>query len=114
MASLNKVTLMGNLGAAPELKYTQNGQPVAEMRVATSRSWKKDDEWQEETEWHTVVAWGEQAERCAQNLEKGMRVYVEGRVKTRTWDDKEGQRHYKTEIISEQVIFIDRKEQPRE
>ena len=112
MASVNKVILIGNLGRDPEMRYTPNGQPNTQFSIATSRSWKKDDEWQEETTWHNIVMWGQRAERAAENFRKGMQVYVEGRIENRSWDDKEtGQKKYKTEIIADVAYAMGRREE---
>lgn len=106
-ASVNKVIILGNLGARPELKYLPSGQAVCEMRIATSDSWTKDGQKQEKTEWHSVKAWGKTGENCAQYLDKGRTVYVEGRLETRSWDDKKtGEKKYKTEITASSVQFI--------
>lgn len=106
-ASVNKVILIGNLGAKPELKYLPSGQAVCEMRIATNETFKKDGQKQEKTEWHTVKAWGKTGENCAQYLDKGRTVYVEGRIETRTWDDKtSGEKRYKTEIVAQSVQFL--------
>lgn len=108
MASVNKVILLGNLGRDPELRYTQGGQPVANFTVATNESWtKKDGSGREErTEWHRIVAWGRTAELCAQYLAKGRTVYIEGRLQTREWENKEGQKQRTTEIVAQTVQFI--------
>jgi single-strand DNA-binding protein len=108
MASVNKVILLGNLGRDPELRYTQGGQAVANFSIATSESWnKKDGSGREErTEWHRIVAWGRTAELCAQYLAKGRTVYVEGRLQTREWENKEGQKQRTTEVIAQTVQFI--------
>ncbi|HEU4431407.1 MAG TPA: single-stranded DNA-binding protein [Myxococcota bacterium] len=108
MASVNKVILVGNLGRDPELRYTPNGQPVANFSIATSESWnKKDGSGREErTEWHRIVAWGRTAELCAQYLAKGRTVYIEGRLQTREWENKEGQKQRTTEVIAQTVQFI--------
>jgi single-strand DNA-binding protein len=101
--SVNKAILIGNLGAAPEMKYLPSGKAVCEMRIATSEKVKGEDK----TEWHTVIAWEKTAENCAQYLEKGRSVYVEGRIQTRSWDDKKtGEKKYKTEIVAERVQFL--------
>ncbi len=98
---INKVILVGNLGQDPELKYTQSGIAVATLSVATNRSWKdKDDNWQEETEWHRVIVWAQAAERCSNTFSKGNKVYVEGRLQTRKWQDQNGNDRYTTEIVS--------------
>lgn len=105
--SLNKVMLIGNLGAKPELKYLPSGQAVCEMRLATNERWTdKDGAKQERVEWHRIVVWGKTGENCAKYLDKGRQCYVEGRIQTRTWDDKEGKKHYMTEIIANQVTFL--------
>ena len=108
MASVNKVILLGNLGRDPELRYTPGGQPVANFTVATNESWtKKDGSGREErTEWHRIVAWGRTAELCAQYLAKGRTVYIEGRLQTREWENKEGQKQRTTEIVANTVQFI--------
>ena len=91
MASVNKVILIGNLGADPEVRYTQGGQPVANLRIATTDVWNdKDGNRQERTEWHSISVWGKQAEHCGQYLSKGRQVYVEGRLQSREYTDKEG------------------------
>ena len=107
-ASVNKVILIGNLGADPELRYTPGGTAVADLRIATNRRYKtRDGDWQEETEWHSVVVWSKQAENCKEYLAKGRTVYIEGRLQTRSWDDqKSGQKRYKTEIVADSVQFL--------
>ena len=101
MAGVNKVILVGNLGANPEVRYTAGGQPVANLRLATTEKWvNKNGEKSEITEWHRVVAWGKLAETCGQYLQKGKQIYVEGRLQTRSWEDREtGQKKYRTEVI---------------
>jgi single-strand DNA-binding protein len=108
MASVNKVILVGNLGRDPELRYTQGGQAVANFTLATTDrfSGKDGGERQERTEWHRIVAWGRTAELCAQYLSKGRSVYVEGRLQTREWEDKEGQKRRTTEIVALSVQFL--------
>ena len=109
MASLNKVMIIGNLGADPEMRFAPSGSPVTSFNIASSRIFTtKDGEKKQETEWFTVVAWDKLAENCNQFLSKGRKAYVEGRLKTRSWEDKEGVKHYKTEVIASQVIFLDR------
>jgi single-strand DNA-binding protein len=104
---VNKVILIGNLGADPEMRYTQGGQGVCELRLATNESWMgKDGTRQERTEWHRIVVWGKKAEVVSKYLKKGRQVYVEGRLQTRSWDDKEGQKRYTTEIIANDVQFL--------
>jgi len=104
---VNKVILVGNLGADPDMRYTPSGQGVCELRVATSESWNdKNGQRQERTEWHRVVVWGKRAEVCSKYLSKGRQVYVEGRIQTRTYDDKDGNKRYITEIIAADVQFL--------
>jgi len=99
--------IIGHLGADPELRYTANGSAVCTFRVATSRTWNTNDgERREETEWFSVVTWNRLAENCAQYLTKGRQVYVEGRMQTRSWDDQQGQKRYRTELIAEEVKFL--------
>ena len=108
MASVNKVILVGNLGRDPELRYTQGGQAVANFTLATTDRFTSKDggERQERTEWHRIVAWGRTAELCAQYLSKGRSVYVEGRLQTREWEDKEGQKRRTTEVVAQTVQFL--------
>jgi single-strand DNA-binding protein len=105
---INKVILVGNLGRDPEVRSTPSGQPVATFTLATSRRWKdKNGQRQEQTEWHTVVCWGRQAEVAGQYLTKGKQVYVEGRLQTRSWDDRNsGEKRYKTEVICENFQML--------
>jgi single-strand DNA-binding protein len=106
---VNKVILVGNLGRDPEVRYTSGGQAVATLRIATSRSWtdKQSGQRKEETEWHDVEVWGKQAEQCGEYLAKGRQVYVEGRLKTDKWQDKQsGQDRYKVKIVAEGVRFL--------
>ena len=106
---VNKVILIGNLGKDPEVRYTSGGQAVANLRIATSRTWmdKGSGQKKEETEWHDVEVWGKQAETVAQYLAKGRQVYVEGRLKTDKWQDKQsGQERSKVKIVAESVRFI--------
>ncbi len=111
MPGVNKVILIGNLGADPEIRYTAGGQPVGEMRLATSEQWKdKDGQKQERVEWHRLVVWGKTAEVCAKHLAKGRQVYVEGRLQTRKWDNKEGVTRYTTEIVVNDVQFLGSKD----
>ena len=99
--SVNKVIILGNLGANPEIKYLPSGQAVCEMRVATSEVYKdKQDQRQERTEWHRIVVFAQPAEFCEKYLAKGALVYVEGRIQTRSWDDKSGNKRYSTEIVA--------------
>ena len=104
---VNKVILIGNLGADPELRYTPSGQAVCDLRMATNESWTdKNGQKQERTEWHRVVMWGKAGEICKQYLAKGQKLYVEGRLQTRSWDDKEGNKRYSTEIIGTDFMFL--------
>ena len=104
---VNKVILIGHLGADPDMRYTPSGAGVCELRLATSESWKdKNGQRQERTEWHRVVVWGKTAEICAKYLAKGRQVFIEGRIQTRSYDDKEGQKRYITEIIANDVQFL--------
>lgn len=105
--SVNKVILIGNLGKDPELKHTSNGTAVATMTVATNERYKdKNGEWQDKTEWHTVVLWQRLAEIAAEYLKKGRSVYVEGRLQTRSWEDKQGQKRYTTEIVASDLVLL--------
>lgn len=107
MSFVNKVTVMGNLGQDPDLKHTNSGTAVATMSVATNEKWKdKAGQDQERTEWHRVQVWGKTAENCAKYLKKGSKVYVEGKLQTRSWDDKEGVKRYTTEIVAQTVQFL--------
>lgn len=109
MSSLNKVMLIGNLGVDPEVRQTANGTQVSELRIATNEVWRDANGTnQTRTEWHRVVVWGRQAENVGRFLKKGSMIYVEGRLQTREWQDKEGQKRYTTEIIASQVTFLDR------
>jgi single-strand DNA-binding protein len=108
MAGLNKVMIIGNLGKDPEIRFTANGNSVATFPVAVSRQVPTPDgERREETEWFNVVAWNKLAELCSQYLQKGRRVYVEGRLQTRSWEGQDGQRRYRTEVIANEVQFLD-------
>lgn len=106
---LNKVMIIGNLGRDPELRYTPNGTPVVSFNVAVGRQWTTSaGERKEATEWFNVVAWRELAEICSQKLSKGRLVYVEGSLQTRTWEDAEGQRNYRMELVADQMTILDR------
>ncbi len=107
--SLNKVLLIGNLGKDPELSYTPSGVAVAKFSVATGERWKdQEGNMQERTEWHNIVAWRKLAEICGQYLKKGSKVYLEGRLQTRSWDDKNtGQKRYATEVVADDLIMLD-------
>lgn len=107
MAGVNKVILIGNLGRDPELRYTQNGQPVTNFTIATTENWtNRDGQREDRTEWHRIVAWGRTAELCTQYLSKGRTVYIEGRLQTREWEDREGQKRRTTEINAQMVQFL--------
>ena len=109
MVSLNRVMLIGNVGTDPEMRFTANGNPVTSFRVATSRTYTTSDgERRPETEWFTVVAWKKQAESCNQFLHKGQRVYVEGSLRTRSWEGRDGQKRVTAEVIANRVLFLDR------
>jgi single-strand DNA-binding protein len=109
MLTLNKVMIIGNVGTDPEMRFTPNGNPVTSLRVATNRVYTTPaGDRKQETEWFTVVAWNRLAENCNQFLTKGQRVYAEGRLHTRTWDGQDGQKHSRTEIIANRVLFLDR------
>ena len=105
---INKVILIGNLGKDPEVRFTPGGQAVANFNIATSESWndKNTGQKQERTEWHRIVVWGKLAELCGEYLKKGRQCYVEGRLQTREWTDKEGQKKYTTEIVANTVQFL--------
>lgn len=109
MSSVNKVIIIGNLGADPEIRTTQSGQTVAQLSIATSDTFTdKQGNRQERTEWHTVIAWAKLAELCQRYLAKGRKVYVEGRLQTRSWEDQQtGQKRYKTEIRAREITFLD-------
>ncbi|MBI5583736.1 MAG: single-stranded DNA-binding protein [Deltaproteobacteria bacterium] len=106
MASVNKVILIGNLGADPELRYTAGGMAVAKFSLATKESWTKDGNKEERTEWHRIVAWGKLGEICGEYLAKGKPVYIEGRIQTRAWEDKEGNKRYTTEIVAQNMQML--------
>lgn len=110
MPNLNKVQIIGNVGQDPELRYTPNGNPVCTFSVAVNRRYSAaDGEKREETEWFNIVAWNKLAETINQFVNKGMSIYVEGRLKTRNWEGQDGQKHYKTEVIAQQVQFLSRR-----
>ena len=103
---LNKVMLIGRLGQDPELRYTQDNTPVATLSVATNSPVKRGDSWEEETEWHRVVAWRRLAEVASEYMNKGTLVYVEGRIKTRSWEDRDGNKRWTTEIIARDIQIL--------
>ncbi|MFP3897893.1 MAG: single-stranded DNA-binding protein [Dehalococcoidia bacterium] len=109
MASLNKIMLIGNVGSDPEMRYTPNGKAVTSFRMATNyRYVGSDGERKDETEWFRVSVWGKQAESCNQFLSKGRRVYVEGRLRSRSWEGQDGQMRTSLEVSANRVIFLDR------
>lgn len=109
MASLNKLMVIGNLGTDPEMRFSPSGNPVTSFRLATTRTYTAPDgERRQETEWFTVVTWSKLAETCNQFLAKGRRAYVEGRLRTHTWEGQDGQRRFRNEILANRVIFLDR------
>lgn len=104
---INKVILIGNLGADPETRYTPNGTPVAQFSIATTERWKDQaGEQQERTEWHRIVAWSRLAEICKEYLEKGSRAYIEGKLHTRSWTDSDGVKRYTTEIVAREMKML--------
>ncbi len=105
---VNRAIILGRLGTDPEVKYTQSGMAVTRFNVATNESWlNKEGQREERTEWHRIVVWGKQAENCGQYLAKGRQVYIEGRIQTSNWEDKEGIKRYTTEIIANTIQYID-------
>ncbi|MBC8199919.1 MAG: single-stranded DNA-binding protein [Desulfobacterales bacterium] len=112
MSGLNKVMLIGRLGSDPELRYTPDGTAVANFSIATSEEWKDKNtgEKKERTEWHRVVAWRRLGEICGEYLAKGKQVYVEGRIQTRSWEDKDGNKRYTTEIVASDIQFLGAKD----
>lgn len=104
---LNKVMIIGYLGRDPEMRYTPSGRPVTSFSVATSRTWTSaEGERREETEWFNVVAWGNLAEICKAHLSKNQQVYVEGRLQTRGWEDEDGKKHFRTELVANEMILL--------
>ena len=107
MASVNKVILIGNLGRDPEMRYTPSGTAVATLSLATKEEWKgKDGQKQESTEWHRVVAWGRLGEICGEYLHKGSQIYIEGKLQTKAWEDKEGNKRYTTEVVAQRMQML--------
>ena len=108
---LNKVMFIGNIVNDPEMRTTSGGQKVTSFRIATNRRWKNQNtgEMQEDAQFHNIIAWGKLAEICSQYMTKGMRVFIEGRLTHRSWDDQQGQKRYMTEIVAENAIMLDRK-----
>ena len=110
MPSLNKLTIIGNVGNEPEMRFTPNGKPVTSFSVATNWLYTTSQgERRQETEWFNVVAWNRLAEQCNQFLAKGRLVYVEGRIHTRTWEGQDGQQHTRAEVIASRVIFLEKR-----
>lgn len=104
---LNKVIIIGHVGRDPEMRYTPSGRPVTSFSVATSRTWvSAEGERREETEWFNVVAWGTLAEICKAHLTKSQQVYVEGRLQTRGWEDESGKKHFRTELVANEMILL--------
>jgi len=108
--SLNKILLIGNLGSDPEVRYTQSGKPVAAFRMATNRRFTAEGEVKKETEWFSVVAFGRLAEICSEFLKKGKPVFVEGSLRTRSWTDTAGAKHFRTEVIAQGLTLIGRRD----
>ena len=108
MSGINKAILIGRLGSDPEIRYTPSGVAVANFSIATSEEWKDKDtgDKQERTEWHRIVVWRRLAEICGEYLSKGRQVYIEGRIQTRSWEDRDGNKRYTTEIIANDVQFL--------
>ncbi len=103
---LNKVMLIGRLGADPEIRYTQNGTAVATLSVATNFRVKRGEEWEDQTEWHRVIAWNRLAEIASEYMSKGTKVYVEGRLQTRSWEDANGNKRWTTEIVARDISML--------
>lgn len=103
---INKAILIGNLGADPEVRYTQSGAAVANFNLATTETWTKDGKKEEKTEWHRIVAFARLGEICGEYLSKGSRVYIEGRIQTRQWEDKDGNKRYTTEIVAREMKML--------
>ncbi|NOY52140.1 MAG: single-stranded DNA-binding protein [Deltaproteobacteria bacterium] len=107
MRSLNRVQLIGRLGKNPEVRYTSNGSSVANFTMATNESWiGKDGQKNERTEWHNIVAWGKLGEICGEYLTKGKQIYIEGRLTTRSWEDRDGKKRYTTEVKADNMIML--------
>jgi len=112
MASVNKAIIVGNLGRDPELKYMPSGDAVCNFTIATKDTWKdRDGNQQEKTEWHNIVAFRRLAEICGEYLKKGKQVYIEGRIQTRSWDDKDGVKKYFTEIVADRMQMLGRRDE---
>ena len=109
MAGVNKVILVGNLGAEPEVRYTASGTAMATFRIATTEQWTtKDGEKAERTEWHRIVAWRRLGEICGEYLHKGSQVYIEGKLQTRSWEDRDGVKRYTTEVVAQTMQMLGR------
>ncbi len=108
---INKAILIGNLGSDPEMRYTQTGTAVANFNIATTETWVKDGNKEERTEWHRIVAFARLGEICGEYLSKGSKVYIEGRIQTRQWDDKDGNKRYTTEIVAREMKMLSPKNQ---
>jgi single-strand DNA-binding protein len=109
MSGLNKIMIIGNVGTDPEMRFTPNGNPVTSFRIATSRSYTTSEgEKKQETEWFTVVTWRKLAESCNQFLTKGQKVYVEGSLRSRTWEGQDGQKRTRVEVLANRVLFLER------
>ena len=106
MAGLNKAILIGNLGRDPEVRYTPNGLAVANFSIATSETWTREGEKETRTEWHRIVAFGKLGEICGEYLAKGKQVYIEGRIQTRDWTDRDGNKRYTTEIVASNMLML--------
>ena len=106
MAGLNKAILIGNLGKDPEIRYAPSGMAVANFSLATTENWTKDGQRESRTEWHRIVAFGRLAEICGEYLSKGKQIYVEGKIQTREWEDKDGNKRYTTEIVANQMQML--------
>lgn len=106
--SVNKAILVGNLGSDPEVRYTAGGNAVTTFNIATNERWtdKNTGEKQERTEWHRIVAWGRLAEICGEYLSKGRQIFIEGRIQTRTWEDRDGNKRYTTEIVANNMVML--------
>ena len=109
MVGLNKIMVIGNVGTDPEMRYTPNGNPVTSFRLASSRGYTSaDGERKQDTEWFTIVAWNQLGEQCNQYLSKGRRAYVEGRIRSNSWEGQDGKARFSNEIIADRVLFLDR------
>ncbi|MGY3805528.1 single-stranded DNA-binding protein (plasmid) [Pigmentibacter ruber] len=107
MSSVNKVILVGRLGQDPELRATTSGQNVCTLSLATSKTWTKDGKKETKTEWHRIILWGNQAENARKYLKKGRLLYIEGELQTRSWEDQQGQKRYATEILGQNIQFLE-------